>query len=235
MLSFRKYKFRVIAFASLLLACNSSEIGDSKDVNPESIYIDYQVIYNENLDSVNCFLQYRFGGKSGTTLVLTPPSHVTFNGENIIVDSSPLLGAFYRKRFLRVGFEGTNTIQFTDSKNQMHEETFHFVPFSCTKAPTVFRQTDSLVFTFDGVKNNDAILFEIVDTSSESPNMDSTLFIKNNKLTIPATAFTKLSLGLLDFKFQKKQDQPLKNPMAEGGEFSFQYILKPIRVEMVLP
>ena len=81
----------------------------------------------------------------------------------------------------------------------------------------------------------DAILFEIVDTSSESPNMDSTLFIKNNTLIIPATAFTKLSRGLLDFKFQKKQNQPLKNPMAEGGEFSFQYILKPIRVEMVLP
>lgn len=235
MFNFRKYIFPVVSFASLLLACNNTEIGDSKDVNPESIYIDYQVIYNESLDSINCFLQYRFGGKSGTTLVLTPPSHVTFNGDNIIVDSSPLLGAFYRKQFLRAGFEGTNTIQFTDNKNQMHEETFHFVPFSCAKVPTVFKQSDSLVFTFDGVKNNDTIIFEIVDTSSASPDMDSILNIKNNQLIIPATAFKNLSPGILDFKFQKKQDVPLKNPLAEGGAFSFQYILKPIRVEMTLP
>jgi len=39
MLYLRKQIFPVIAFASLLFACNSSEIGDSKDVNPESIYI----------------------------------------------------------------------------------------------------------------------------------------------------------------------------------------------------
>ncbi|MEO8116185.1 MAG: hypothetical protein ABI653_00975 [Bacteroidota bacterium] len=235
MLNLRKNIIPVFVFASLLFACNSSEIGDSKDVNPESIYIDYQVLYNENLDSINCFLQYRFGGKSGTTLVLTPPSHVNFNGENILVDSSPLLGAFYRKRFLRAGFEGENTIQFTDSKNQMHEETFNFKPFSCSTFPTVFKQSDSLVFAFEGVKNNDTILFEIADTSSVTPNMDTTLFIKNNKLIIPATAFAKLSPGILDFKFQKKQERPLKNPLAEGGAFTFQYILKPIHVSMERP
>lgn len=235
MFSLKKHIFPVFILTSLLFACNSSEIGDSKDVNPESIYIDYQVLYNENLDSINCFLQYRFSGKLGTTLVLTPPSHVNFNGENIPVDSSPLLGAFYRKRFLRVGFEGANTIQFTDSKNEMHEETFNFEPFSCSVAPTVFKQSDSLVFTFEGVKNNDTILFEISDTSSVSPNMDTILLIKNNKLIIPASAFTKLSPGILDFKFQKKQERPLKNPMAEGGEFTFQYILKPIHVEMIVP
>ncbi len=235
MLNLRKNIIPVIVFTSLLFACNSNEIGDSKDVNPESIYIDYQVLYNENLDSINCFLQYRFGGKLGTTLVLTPPSHVNFNGENITVDSSPLLGAFYRKRFLRVGFEGENTIQFTDSKNVMHEESFNFEPFSCSVAPTVFKKSDSLVFTFAGVKNNDTILFEISDTSTVSPNMDSILLIKNNKLIIPATAFAKLSPGTLDFKFQKKQGRPLKNPLAEGGEFTFQYILKPIHVEMIVP
>ncbi|MFZ1799630.1 MAG: hypothetical protein WAU24_07160 [Chitinophagaceae bacterium] len=235
MLYIRKQIFPVIAFASLLFACNSSEIGDSKDVNPESIYIDYQVLYNENLDSINCFLQYRFGGKAGTTLVLTPPSHVNFNGENIMVDSSPLLGAFYRKRFLRVGFEGGNTIQFTDSKNKLHEETFNFEPFVCITPPTVFNQSDSLVFTFEGAKNKDTILFEISDTSSVSPNMDTIMVLQNNKLIIPASAFIKLSPGILDFKFQKKQERPLNNPMAEGGEFTFQYILKPIHVEMKLP
>ncbi|MEO7210662.1 MAG: hypothetical protein ABIY35_06945 [Chitinophagaceae bacterium] len=235
MLNLRKQIFSVMVFTSLLFACNNNEIGDSKDVNPESIYIDYQVLYNENLDSINCFLQYRFGGKSGTTLVLTPPSHVNFNGENIAVDSSPILGAFYRKRFLRVGFEGANTIQFTDSKNEMHEETFNFEPFSCSVAPTVFKQPDGVAFTFEGVQNNDSILFEISDTSSVSPNMDTIILIKNNKLIIPASAFIKLSPGILDFKFQKKQGRPLKNPLAEGGEFIFQYILKPIRVEMIVP
>ncbi|MBS1730952.1 MAG: hypothetical protein JSS67_09290 [Bacteroidetes bacterium] len=231
----RRLFIPAILITSLLYACNSTEIGDSKDVNPESIYIDYQVLYNENSDSVDCFFQYRFGGKAGTTLVLTPPSHVNFNGENIQVDSSLLLGAFYRKRFLRTGFTGENTVQFTDNKNQMHEELFNFKPLSCTKASTSFKQTDSLQFTFDGVSDKDTFLVEISDTSSVSPDMDSILYIKNNQLLFPASMFSKLSPGMIRFKFQKKQYKPLKNPLAEGGQFLFQYILNPIEIKMDRP
>ena len=52
-------------FSLLAVSCTSNEIGNSKDVNPESIYFDYRVWGDEESQDITVKLQYRFGGQNG--------------------------------------------------------------------------------------------------------------------------------------------------------------------------
>mgnify|MGYP001588509514 FL=1 len=82
--------FLLLLTSSFLVfcSCNSNEIGKEKDVDPESIYFDYQVKGEEGDDHVTVLLQYRFAGENGTTLTIDEPGKVEFDGEVIKVDSS---------------------------------------------------------------------------------------------------------------------------------------------------
>ena len=68
----RRTNFVVSALALtsiFLFSCTSDEIGNSKDVNPDAIFFDYKIWADETREYVTVHLQYRMGGKNGTTLV----------------------------------------------------------------------------------------------------------------------------------------------------------------------
>src|SRR6478735_6391121 len=104
----------LILFVSgiFIFSCSSNEIGNSKDVNPETIYLDYEIYYDNGDDSVSCYLQYRFAGENGTTLVLNSPAGVSIDGNNIPVDSNNISGAFYLKNFYAKNFTGKHNITY---------------------------------------------------------------------------------------------------------------------------
>ncbi|MBK5271605.1 MAG: hypothetical protein JJE22_11400, partial [Bacteroidia bacterium] len=87
--------FLFVPVILFLFSCSSNEIGGSKDVNPETIWFDYQVWGEEGHDNMTVMLQYRFAGENGTTLVLDEPSKVELDGEIIKADSSKITGAYY--------------------------------------------------------------------------------------------------------------------------------------------
>src|SRR5437764_14568979 len=97
-----------------LFSCTSNEIGNSKDVNPESIYFDYKVRGDERDSSVTLYLQYRMGGPNGTTLIMSPPEKVQLDSEVIPVDSARLTGAYYEIQKPSQSFAGRHSILFTD-------------------------------------------------------------------------------------------------------------------------
>jgi len=77
-----------IFICTSLLACTSNEIGNSKDVNPDTIWFDYRISGEEGKEEVTTMLQFRFGGENGTTLVLNEPAGVELDGARIKGDSS---------------------------------------------------------------------------------------------------------------------------------------------------
>src|SRR5689334_16427648 len=76
-------------------SCTSNEIGNAKDVNPETIYFDYRVWGDEDAGYITTRLQYRFAGPNGTTLLLENPSKTELDGIAIKADSSKMSGAYY--------------------------------------------------------------------------------------------------------------------------------------------
>ena len=94
-----KYKLRLpllLAFVLILSACAREE---SVNVNQDSIFVEYRLVYDGNQDKTFARATFRFGGATGTLLELSDPATITFDGE--VLTWNPLL-AYYEKEYAGV-------------------------------------------------------------------------------------------------------------------------------------
>jgi predicted small secreted protein len=115
----------VVSAVFLLASCNNTEIGESKDVNPEAVYLDYNIAGEEGDEDVTCKFQFRMGGPEGTTLVLNNPAKIELDGEPLMVDSSKLGGAYYEIQKPLASFAGKHIITYTDFNKKEFTEEFY--------------------------------------------------------------------------------------------------------------
>lgn len=215
-----------------VVACSSDEIGNSKDVNPETVYMDYAVNYSQGDDSVNCLLQYRFAGEDGTTLVLSHPSNVAIDGKEIPVDSAAFSGAYYEKKFAAKHFDGEHTIAFTDVNGTIHQEQFNFSHISCSDQIPASIGKEDWVIPFEGVSPGDVINVNISDTASATEDISINSEPGSNKLTVTGQQLEQLRNGPLQVKIYKSQLIPLLQPTKEGGKFIINYDIKQASIQL---
>lgn len=225
-------RFIIFIFASFFLiscdedfGCSSSEIGQSKDVNPDAVYFDYEVWADETNPDVTVHLQYRMGGKNGTTLVLDEPSAVLFDGEELKLDSAKVTGAYYEIQKPAPSFAGKHTITFTDLNKKEYKEEFAFVPFTVDSLPAVMNRGD-LVFSFSGLDSIDYLDVALTDTSFTSDDINDRDTVRNGKLVISADRLSALVDGPINLQFYKETIRPVKNGTREGGRILIRYGLR---------
>ena len=215
-----------IVLSLVISSCGSNEIGDSKDVNPQSIYFDYQVWGEEGRDNVTVLLQYRFAGPNGTTLVLDDPAKVELDGKKIPVDSSRLTGAYYEVSAPVKDFTGKHTIVFTDLDQKQYKEEFEFQPISLkTGIPDTVKRGD-LVFDLDGLDPLDYVRVLLTDTSFASKDINRVDTVRNGRITISKEDLQKVVNGPVYLELSKEEEKPLKNSTREGGHLSLSYGIK---------
>ena len=209
-----------------LFSCTSNEIGNSKDVNPDAVFFDYRIWADESREDVTVNLQYRMGGKNGTTLVLDEPSKVLFDGEQLQPDSAKVTGAYYEIQRPFSSFAGKHTITFTDLNKKEYKEEFEFIPFTLEpNVPAIMNRGD-LVFTFKGLDSIDHLNVILTDTSFKSADINDIDSIKNGKLIISANRLSALINGPINLQFYKEVVRPLKSSTKEGGKLYISYGLK---------
>lgn len=209
-----------------LLSCTSDEIGNSKDVNPEAVFFDYRIWAEEGREDVTVNLQYRMGGRNGTTLILDEPSKVLFDGEQMKVDSAKVTGAFYEVQRPLASFEGKHVITFIHIDNKEYKEEFEFVPFTLDPEVPVVMHRGDLVFTFKGLDSLDQLGVTLTDTSFNSSDINDLDSVKNGRLVIAASRLAALVNGPINLQFYKEIDRPLKSTTREGGRLYISYGLK---------
>ena len=215
-----------ISILFLLTACSSHEIGNSNDVNPESIYFDYKIWGEENSDDITVMLQYRFGGPNGTTLVLEEPAKVELDGEEIKVDSSRMTGAFYEVIKPVNEFTGKHTIVFTGSNKKQYKEEFSFQPIRLrTQVPEQIKRGE-LVFELDGLEPVDFVRILLTDTSFTSEGINRLEMVKNGRVIISRQDLEMVVNGPVHLELYKEVEKPMKNGTEEGGRISITYGLK---------
>ena len=215
-----------LALIFIISSCSSNEVGNAKDVNPESIYFEYKVWGDEGSDDVTVMLQYRFAGRNGTTLVLEDSSKVELDGQVIKVDSSNMNGAYYEVIKPVKDFVGKHTIVFTNLENKQYKEEFEFKPVSLrTKIPNEIKRGD-LVFDLDGLEPMDHVRILLTDTSFASEDINWIDTVKNGRVVISANDLKRVVNGPVHLELIKEVDKPVKNGTREGGSFSFSYGLK---------
>jgi hypothetical protein len=214
-----------------LFACNSNEIGESKDVNQDKIYMDYRISYAEGDGQVALNFQYRFAGAAGTTLVLNKPSQVKLDGELLKVDSSEYGGAYYSISKDHHSFLGKHNIQFTDINGKQFDNSFEFAPFTLVNLPqTADRNKDLLIsYNINDLNANDDIEINSVDTdSSFHYHQPGT----NTSVTIPANDLKRQKQNELSFESTIYRQLPLEHTTGEGGKLMLTYRLKPVKIKL---
>ena len=209
----------------LFFSCGSDEIGNSKDVNPETIYISYDVMYEEGMDAAECLAQYRFAGEDGTTLVLNNPSEIMFDDKSLQVDSNTNYpGAYYLTKISPAGFSGKHEWKYTDVTGKIYLQTFEFIPFHLSEEiPQQISSDRNLEIKISGLKDGDNITCSIADTAFSTNDIEQDFVIKDNSIDIPSSLLQNLSAGPLEIKISSRYKSPLQQPTREGGLINYYY------------
>ena len=210
----------------IISSCSSNEIGSSKDVNPDAIYFDYEISADEDREDVTVNLQYRMGGKNGTTLILDDPSQVTIDGEELHVDSSMIGGAYYEIQKPLVDFIGKHEIVFRDYNNNEYKEQFSFTPFALDPDVPKIVERGDLEFHFTGLEPLATMGVVLTDTSFSSTDINATDSVRNGKLVIAAQRLKKVTDGPINLEFYRDYIIPIKNGTKEGGRIMIKYALR---------
>ncbi len=218
-------------FIFLVTSCGSSEIGESKDVNQATIYQDYKIVYEqgEDDDQVEIWSQFRFAGDDGTTLVLTKPSSITFDGQNIKVDSNEFSGAFYRLQVPVNSFFGKHRFVFTDIDKNKFVNEFYFDSLSLAALPVTASKTQPLNIQFETTPLTGDDYIELA-----AINTDSSFSIKHlasevgNIISIPVSELQRQKGKKLKLEVMVCRKIPLQQSTKEGGQLVIYYSLKPV-------
>lgn len=218
------FLFSILFFTSCI---NDPEPESSSDVNPESIFFDYQVRGEEGNDYITVLLQFRFGGENGGTLLLEKPSKAELDGELIPEDSSKMTGTFYEIQKPVELLTGKHSIVFTDIDKKKYKEEFSFQPVTlATVIPDTIRR-DDLVFEFKGLEPQDYVRLLLTDTSFTGDGINRLDIVRNGRLIISKKDLENLVNGPVQLEFIREYERPVRNGTTEGGgRISVSYSLK---------
>ncbi len=217
----------------IISGCSSSEIGESKDVNQETIYQAYHVTHKEGNEMVELTAQFRFAGDKGTTLVLSKPGSISLNNKIIAVDSSEFDGAFYKTQFTIKNGYGKQHLIFTDINGKKFDNDFNLDPFKLEDVPATAYKNQPLQIRFEttALGENDYIEAESINTDSSFNTIhlasDANLFI-----SIPAKELQRQKGNSITLVITLYKRVPLKQPTKEGGEILIEQTLKPINIQL---
>jgi len=220
--------YTIFAFLILLISssCSSNEIGDSKDVNPETVYVNYRVSGDEETAMATVQLQFRFGGKNGTTLVLTEPAGVTLDGKQLTVDSSRFNGAYYETMIPVADFAGKHTIVFTGYDGKQYKEEFDYPVLSFAQELPAQVKRGPLNIELNGLNDKDRVEVILTDTSYYSKDIARTDTVKNGRIHISALDMENLRNGPIVLELIRQENRPLNQAPQEGGRIQISYGLK---------
>jgi hypothetical protein len=215
----------IVLIALLSPSCGDPETVDSRNVDPEKIFFDYQVSGAEDDSMVTVLLQYHFRSPHGTTLLVDNPGKIELDGVQVLADSSRLSGYFYEARVPRDLFAGPHTIVFTGSNKQQYKEEFSFHPLSLETAlpDTIARET--FIIELKGLEPEDYVRLLITDTSRLNDGINRLDTVINGQLRIAREDLDSLSSGPMNLQLIREYERPATNPTGRGGWIAITYAL----------
>lgn len=209
----------------MLAACNVEEIGNSKDVNPETVYSEYSITANENED-VYSSARFRFAGPEGTTLLLGDSEYVSFDGKKLLADSSKSQGVFYGTNNNYHNFIGKHEWSFTNRLGKEFKNEINFLPFTISSAiPQTIRKKDDLKLIFSNGKWANEITVQLSDTATATPDIDISSQGKDT-LVIASGDIAKLKAGQLSLDVYAEKSYKAEQATSEGGKIVITQLLK---------
>jgi len=225
----------LIAFLATVMisSCASNEIGQSKDINQETIYQQYDVDYSESDNKIEVVAQFRFAGVNGTTLVLNEPSKFECDGKTLGVDSSDFAGAFYKQEITGASATGTHRLVFTDIARKKFENSFTIEDFRLTDVPAAIGKSAPVLIHFEALplKGSDNIELRAGGTDS-SFTISHAATDSGNVLVIPIEQLKRQKGKEISLSATLYRNIELKEQAREGGLIQLTQKTRSIRVKL---
>lgn len=221
-------RFAVFFCAFLLIgvACNNHEETIIRHVDPDEVWLDYQVWGEEAKENVTVMLQFRTNYSEKDTRLLEEPAGVAFDGEDLKADSSKMTGFYYELEKPLQSFDGSHVIVFRDFEGKEHEEKFNFRPFWLEEEIPLQVSREGLTIQLEGLEKESYIRVIALDTAFRSNGINDVDTVKSGQLILSERRLKNLKNGPVHIEIFQEQEWPLKNSWKGGGRLSVSYGLK---------
>lgn len=207
-----------------LTGCPSNEVMESKNVAQSEIYQYYSVSFDEESNETYINAEFRVAGPNGTTLVLSEPSDITCNGEELKIATYLLGGAHYT---LSKG-EQINTVnlEFIDFDKKSYKNRFDLNTAQLSTDNMVLSPGLQIPFTGPDRFPGEELSLEIIGDSLAS-TIEANWVEKRFDLT--NEALSKFGKGeKLYLKINRFREGTLSEATSRGGKFKVSFSGKKI-------
>lgn len=211
-------------------ACPSNDTTPSNKVAQTEIYQSYSIAQNGQNYDVTAY--FRIGGKTGTTLALSPPSTVTFNGQPMKEHLNTSSGTYYTATIANTATEGT--FAFTDRNSKTYTNKIDLTRIAMAPGKLAVNGTTPVTLPLTGTPPDSANLNlelnnQMVIVSSGPGDMAEAYYdkLKNSIVVLPA-AWNKTPNGTVAIDLEVRNSIPTQQGTQLGGDISFSYDTQPL-------
>lgn len=215
----------ILSLPFLLFSCETQE---SVNVNQDSIFGEYRLVYEAASDKTSARATFRFGSATGTILELSDPAEVTTDGT--LMNWRPVL-AWYEAESASTDSSATfvytdldnNTftnqvtlaseIDFPTSIDTIHQDAAYTLSWQGLPVAT----NESVIVTINGINEGDAKVF-----IQNSP--------ATTEIVLDKDKLAGLGIGEATITIERYTIQDLQEGTSEGGLLWSRYIATPAAV-----
>lgn len=209
-----------------LWGCPSSDMSKSEFVKQSEIYQSYILNTYEEKNEIEANVFLRFGGSTGTTLILndTIGSIVKFNNQ-IMTARQDAAGAHYT--FNQAYVEGKYSFTFTDADKKEYHNFIICNKLNVYNFPKDMNRNEDLELNYVGAAPyvGEQFICEYKDTAMafSSPFILQNT-IKNNKIIVPKSIFNNMKNGPITLQFFRKNEIATQQHGNIVGKIKYTYI-----------
>ncbi len=213
------HRFIIIVFMfSLFESCKKA---DSKDVNQDKIYAEYELFYDKNAGKTYASAIFKFDNALGTQLALTAPSEIKFNGDLIPYD--PVF-AYYRKEYS--GQVNSGTFYFKDTNGKLFSNTVTLAKQLTNPVADTIKRTSAYSYAWigDSLAANELIgltLINHVNPANFQPFFQYTVGSKD--LVLSLKQLNQLPIGMCDSQLDRQIETAAPSATSAGAKIRGKY------------
>lgn len=206
-------------------ACPSNDTTPSNKVEQTEIYQSYSI----NGEGTNYYVTafFRIGGKTGTTLALSPPSSVTFNGQPMKENLNTTSGTYYTASVPNSTIEGV--FAFTDRNSKVYTNRIDMKRVALAPAKLAVNGTTPVALPLTGSPVDTANLNlelnnQMVIVSSGPGDFAEAYYDRaNNAIVVLPAAWNKATNGPVAIDLEVRNSISTQQGTQLGGDMTFAY------------
>lgn len=226
----------------MICGCNqaSVETVSSNTVMSSQVYQMYLIEADKSETRITA--TFRIGGATGTTLELTEPGNIFYNGAPL-PKSAPenLLGSNYRMkgtdyRIFSKGYIPAHRFSFTDNDGKNYLNSINLVPIEISANPGfLFQFAQPATIPLSRAVGANETLTVAIDSviDDEIPTSDNSAYLSPNRnalIITPQYWLAKSLKGKAELKIKIKKNSIISQGSPLGGSISAEYSAAPVSV-----